>query len=316
MSGEPPRVVIADADLPTRRALVLSLEAAGYVAEAYSEPSAVLARVELGGVDVVIADSQRLCRALKSLGDERFIPVVLTVLCTDGEGRLEGVLAGADACLDEPIEETALLSQVDAMLRLRRAHEAWREARAHLDHVALLDPVTGVYGYRYLHARLPALFEAAEARQEPLACLIVDVDGLRQHNAEHGRAFGDSVLVQVARGIRAGVRQADVVVRYGADDFLVLLPGTHFGGAMIVAERVFEAVGSQAFSTPRGAKVAVSISMGVAVFPGREIRTRVELLRAAGDALGDAKRDGGRRVAVFRHAGVVLSRSGAGSGPR
>jgi two-component system, cell cycle response regulator len=311
VSAEPPRIAVFAGDAITRAALVAKLEEAGYVAEAHADAGAALARVEAGGVDVVIADSPRLCRALKSLGDERFVPVMLLVMATDGAGRLEGVLAGADVCLDEPIEETALLSQIDGMLRLKRAHAAWRSARAELEHVSLVDPMTGVYGFRYLHTRLPDLFDAAEQRHEPLACVLVDVDGLRQHNAEHGRAFGDSVLVQVARGVRAGVRHADVVVRYGADDFLLLLPGTHFGGAMTVAERVFEAVGAQTFSTPHGRHVSVAISMGVALFPGREVRTRGELLRAAAEALGDAKQEGGRRVAVFRHAGPMLTRSGA-----
>lgn len=311
MNAEPPRIVILSSDAVTREALASKLNEAGYGAEAHGDASVALARVEAGGVDVVLCDSPRVCRALKSLGDERFVPVVLLVMATDVEGRLEGVLAGADACLDEPIEETALLSQIDAMLRLRRAHTAWRAARAELEHVALIDPATGVHGYRYLHAKLPALFDAAEQRHEPLACVIVDVDGLRQHNAEHGRAFGDSVLVEVARGIRAGVRHADVVVRYGADDFLLLLPATHFGGAMTAAERVFEAVGRQPFSTPHGQLIHVAISMGVALFPGREVRTRGELLRAASEALEDAKREGGGRVAVFRHAGPMLARAGA-----
>jgi len=310
VSGEPPRIGVFARDAVTRSALAAKLEEVGYTAEAHGDAAVARARVEAGGVDVVIADSPSLCRALRGLGDERFVPVMLLVMASDGAGRLEGVLAGADACLDEPIEETSLLSQIDAMLRLKRAHAAWLRARAELELVSLIDPMTGVYGFRYLHARLPDLFEAAERRHEPLACVLVDVDGLRQHNAVHGRAFGDSVLVQVARGVRAGVRHADVVVRYGADDFLLLLPATHFGGAMTVAERVFEAVGSQTFSTPLGRQVPVAVSMGVALFPGREVRTRGELLRAAAAALSDAKREGGRRVAVFRHEGPILTRTG------
>ncbi len=311
MSSDPPRIAVSDADPSTRRALVKSLESAGYAVEAYAEASAVLSRVELGGIDVVVADGQRLCRALKSMGDDPFVPVVLTVLATDADGRLEGVLAGADACIDEPFEEIELYAQVDAMLRLKRAHDAYREARTVLDRVALMCPLTGVYGYRYLHERFPQAFAIAEERREPLACLLVDVDGLRRHNVERGRSFGDAVLGQVARSLRSGVREADVVVRYGPDEFLVLLPETHFGGAMTVAERVFEDVRARSFTTGRGESVEVSISMGVAVFPGREVRTRTELLRAAGDALAEAKRGGGGRVSVFRHAGVVLSRAHA-----
>ncbi len=313
MSSDPPRIAVSDSDAATRRALVRSLESAGYAVEAYAEPSAVLSRVELGGIDVVVADGQRLCRALKSMGDDPFVPVVLTVLSTDPEGRLEGVLAGADACIDEPLEETELFAQVDAMLRLKRSHDAFREARASLDRVALMCPLTGVYGYRYLHERFPLAFALAEERKEPLACVLVDVDGLRRHNAEHGRAFGDAVLAEVARSIRAGVREADVVVRYGPDEFLLLLPETHFGGAMIVAERVFDDVGTRGFSTARGEPVVVRVSMGVAVFPGREIRTRTELLRAATEALTDAKRGGGGTVSVFRQSSVLLSRANGGT---
>jgi diguanylate cyclase (GGDEF)-like protein len=309
VSVDPPRVVVSDADSATRRAIVRCLESAGYAVEGFADPSAVLSRVELGGVDVVIADSQRLCRALKSMGDDPFVPVLLTVLCTDGDGRVDGVLAGADACIDEPIEASELYEQVDAMLRLKRAHRAYHEAKAHLERLALTCPLTGVYGYRYLHARFPQAFASAEQRQEPLACVMVDVDGLRHLNVEHGRAFGDQALQAVARALRSGVREADAVVRYGPDEFLLLLPGTHFGGAMTAAERIFEEIGRSTISTSRGDAVKIRVSMGVAVFPGREIRTRAELLRATSDAMADAKRGGGGRVSVFRQNGLVLSRA-------
>ncbi|MFO0637687.1 MAG: diguanylate cyclase [Polyangiaceae bacterium] len=312
MNGAPARIAVSDGDAATRRALVRALEAAGHAVEAYADTSALVSRVELGGVDLVVADAPRLCRAIKGLGSEVFVPVVLTVAVTDPEGRIEGVLAGADACLDEPFEEVELFGHVDAMLRLKRAHDHYREARRELERESATCPLTGLFGYRYLRETFPRVFAAAEEQRLPLSCLLVDVDGLRRHNVERGRAFGDSVLVEVASSLRSGVREADVVVRYGPDEFLVLLPETHFGGAMTVAERVFDDLAARKVTGTRGELVDVPVSMGVAVFPGREVRTRGELLRAAAEALSDAKRGGGGRVSVFRHAGVVLSRAGQG----
>ncbi len=308
--GRAPRVAIGGADAPTRLALARCLDRAGYRVEAFTESGQLLAHVEQGGADVVLSGSLRDCRALKSLGDEPLVPVILLVLHTDLDARCQGIAARADACLEVPLEESSLLAQVSAMLHLKRAHDALLQAKESLRSMALRCPLTGVHNYRYLNQHFPQEFAAAEERREPLACVHLDVDGLREHNVAFGRAFGDAVLQHVARAARSCVRGSDVIVRYGPDEFLLLLPATQFASAMRVAGRVLQEVHTRPIQAPEVGPTRVHVSMGVAVFPGRAVRTRSELLRAAGEALADAKRSGGGCVAMFQRPVAPLEPGG------
>src|SRR5690606_4659941 len=98
-----------------------------------------------------------------------------------------------------------------------------------------------------------------------------------------------------AEVIRRTLREVDVVARFGGDEFLVVLPSTHFAGSVTVAERIWREATSRSFSTENGGEAKVGLSLGVALYPSRDVRTKDALLRAADTALHQAKRDGGNR---------------------
>jgi predicted signal transduction protein with EAL and GGDEF domain len=95
------------------------------------------------------------------------------------------------------------------------------------------------------------------------------------------------------------------VARFGGDEFLVVLPSTHFAGSVTVAERIWRDVSK---SSPLGPSAKVpSISAGVALYPSRDVRTKDALLRAADTALNQAKREGGNRICVFQQQGYLYT---------
>jgi diguanylate cyclase (GGDEF)-like protein len=83
-----------------------------------------------------------------------------------------------------------------------------------------------------------------------------------------------------------------------------VLPSTNFSGALSVADRVWRAMGSEPFALPNGPE-RVSISVGVAVFPSRDIKTKDQLIKAADKALYQAKGDGRDRICVYQHQGYI-----------
>jgi diguanylate cyclase (GGDEF)-like protein len=151
------------------------------------------------------------------------------------------------------------------MLRIKKRHDHVVEARARLEQLSMHDDLTGLYNYRYLHARLNEEFKRAERYHEPLACLVIDIDRLQVHNDAGGRQHGDMVVKTVADAIRRGVREVDVVARFGGDEFLVVLPNTHFAGSVTVAERIWKDVYERPLlgEVTRPLHVALSVGRGV-----------------------------------------------------
>jgi two-component system cell cycle response regulator len=315
-----PLIVVADDDAVTRDLLASILKLNGYDVVTCVDGQEAVERVGKGGVDLVLLDAlmPRLsgleaCRILKGMTVDAFLPVLIATVKTDPASRVDGLKIGADDYVCKPFEEGELLARVRAMIRIKRLHDAMQDARVTLERVSVHDELTGLHNYRYLHGRLETEFKRAERAHEPLACCVLDIDRLKSHNDRGGRSFGDAVLKGVAEVIRRSVREADVVARYGGDEFLVVLPATHFAGSLSVAERIWRDVAATDWGssgTPTAGS-RVTVSMGVALYPTRDVRVKDALLKAADLALLHAKREGSNRICVFQQQGFIYTPSTA-----
>lgn len=313
---EPARVLVADDDAATRDLIATTLRASGYEVDTAADGQEAIARFARGGLDVVLLDAvmPRLSgvdafRTIKGLRGDEFVPVALVFAKTDTKSRVEALKIGADAYVCKPFEQTELLLCVSSALRMKRAHDRMRVARQKLERLRSYDSLSGAHSFLYLHERLGAEFERAEKHTEPLACCILDVDRLKVLNERGGRTLGDRVLEGVADVIKTSVRDTDVVARYGGDEFFVMLPATHFAGSLVVASRIWRDIAQKAFGTA-DAEVNVTASLGVALFPSRDVRTKDALLSALEAALLEAKRRGGNRLCVFQQEGFIYTPTG------
>jgi two-component system cell cycle response regulator len=311
-----PVLLVADGDSVTRELLASTLRANGYEVVTCADGEEAVERSGKGGIDLVLIDAvmPRLsgleaCRAIKAMTSDGFLPVIVATVKTDPASRVAGLKTGADDYVCKPFEETELLARVAAMVRVKQLFDASRLAKATLDRASIHDELTGLHNYRYLHTRLGAEFKRAERQHEPLACCVLDVDRLKAHNDAGSRALGDAILRGVADVIRRSVREADVVVRYGGDEFLVLLPATHFAGSLSVAERIWRDVAATDWGPATGGSTAAhaTVSVGVALYPTRDVRAWDALLKAADAALLHAKREGANRICVFQQQGFIYT---------
>lgn len=307
-------VLVADDDRVTRDLLAGILRGHGYEVETVEDGQYAVDRVGKGGIDLVLLDIMmprlsglEACRLLKGMTNESFLPVVLCTVKTDTASRVEGLKIGADDYVCKPFDERELLARVEAMLRIKQLHDHVEKARAKLEQLSVHDDLTGLYNYRYLNSRLNEEFKRAERYHDPLACIVVDIDRLQGLNDLGGRAFGDSVIRGIADVIRRSVREVDVIARYGGEEFLLVLPSTHFAGSVTVAERIWSETSERAFVVDLAKPTKVTVSIGVALYPSRDVRTKDALLRAADAALHQAKRDGGNRICVFQQQGYLYT---------
>jgi diguanylate cyclase (GGDEF)-like protein len=314
---ETPRVLVADDDATTRDLIASTLRASGYEVEAVSDGQEAVERAARGTFDVVLLDAVMpktsgvdACRTIKGVQGESFVPVALVFAKTDTKSRIEALKIGADAYVCKPFEQTELLVCVSSALRTKRAHDRMRAAKAKLDKLRTFDELTGAASLRCLHERLDFEFQRAEKHAEPLACCVLDIDRLKVQNERGGRSLGDAVLRGVAEVINGSIRDSDLCARYGGDEFFVMLPATHFAGSLVVATRIWRDIAQKPFTTGGGEPAAVTASLGVALFPSRDVRSKDALLFALENALLEAKRRGGNRLCVFQQEGFIYTPSG------
>ena len=166
--------------------------------------------------------------------------------------------------------------------------------------LAVTDPVTGLYNYRYFYIRLGEELKKARLHGSPLSLIYMDVDNFKHINDTYGHQAGDAILSQFAEIIRASVRESDTPARYAGDEFVILLPDTDLEEAINVAERVREAVARETFAARGGVAPGsrLTVSTGVASYPATA-RSEAELIFQADQAMYRGKREGLNRVYTF-----------------
>ncbi|RPJ18421.1 MAG: GGDEF domain-containing protein, partial [Chloroflexi bacterium] len=138
-------------------------------------------------------------------------------------------------------------------------------------------------------------------KQYPIGIIMADIDHFKQFNDLHGHAAGDTVLVQIASLLRTHVRSSDVICRYGGEEFIIILPEASQDITLMRAERMRENAGHLHLQYEGQTLKAVTLSLGVAIFPDHG-STIAALLAAADSALYRAKHAGRNRVMAVDQA--------------
>ncbi len=164
-----------------------------------------------------------------------------------------------------------------------------------LQRLAALDPLTGVYNRRFGYKRLEEELTRAVRDHSSLALLVLDLDHFKRVNDEHGHLSGDKVLIRAASVCQQILRDGDVLLRYGGEEFIVVLPGADIQDAREVAERI-RLVISQSKINLGERVLQVTSSIGVAATSGEKAITADELIALADERLYLAKATGRNKV--------------------
>ncbi|MBS1213906.1 MAG: domain S-box/diguanylate cyclase protein [Proteobacteria bacterium] len=218
-------------------------------------------------------------------------PFESVLTCKDGNTRWV-IINGVWSC------DRLMLIFTDITER-KRDEEELRALQTRLLEAAIRDPLTGLYNRRYLEETLKRELARAERERRPLSILMGDIDHFKRLNDTYGHQAGDEVLKALGKLLRRHARRSDVPCRYGGEEFVVVLPDMPSESAGERAEQV-----RRGFADLRIAfgsvQLSSTFSIGVSVYPADGTRVE-ELIRAADQALYEAKQTGRDRVCIASH---------------
>lgn len=216
------------------------------------------------------------------------------------------------SCPARPSDESRAALRLIAQAGAQAIHSA--AAYAQMKTTADVDGLTGVYNKRHVTRMLSEAVLEAQERAAPLSVFLFDVDNFKVYNDVNGHVAGDQLLKELARLVRDNTRSGNVFGRFGGEEFLLVLPDTPLGPALVLAEKLRALIESHAFPNRERQPLGfVSVSGGVAEYPNDAL-DGTRLVGAADQALYVAKGHGRNRVlaAERRYLGEEPSRPDEG----
>jgi len=260
-------------------------------------------------------DGYELAGLLQAQPENRSMPIIfLTAAEYDEYHVFKGYTSGAVDFLHKPVNADILLGKVGVFLELHRQRRELDEKVAELLQIkaelekanqallrmSMADGLTGLHNRRYLDETLEREWRRAIRDRRQVSLVMADIDGFKPYNDVYGHLEGDNCLRSVAGSLALAARRpADLVARFGGEEFAMVLPGTDHAGAMELAEEVLSRV--RLLAIPHAGAVVeglrhVTLSLGVATALPLEGSTPETLLEAADRALYEAKRRGRDRA--------------------
>lgn len=231
-----------------------------------------------------------LCRALKADPRTASIPIIFLSGAMDVQTKVHCFDLGAVDYVTKPFHPAELRARVRSALRQKRYQDL-------LSARAKVDALTGLHNRGYFDEFLQASMLECARLEKPCSMILIDLDRFKSLNDRFGHPFGDLVLQRTGELVQQCVRTGDAACRYGGEELVLILPGVASVIAEKVAERVRTALAALQLA-PRGERVIVTASFGVAEMGDVGAASPAELIAAADSALYIAKQSGRDRVVV------------------
>jgi len=306
------RILVVEDNPGLNEILCKIVESEGYdVSSVFTGASALETIAKKGPFDLVLLDVMlpdpgsstgrgidglEVCHRIKSDPDMSDTMIFLVTVKDQPEDIMKGIDAGADDYITKPFNTTLLLAKIKAMLRIRSLSEELKKKNRMLEEMAITDGLTGIPNYRYFIDKLEEEVRRSRRYATPFTLLILDLDNFKAINDTYGHRHGDFVLKEVARRLQHGLRETDILARYGGDEFALLLTQTDSQGGKNVADQVLERLALPIVANET--EHFIEASIGVVASDIISSATADDIIVAADKALYTAKERGGDQVYV------------------
>jgi diguanylate cyclase (GGDEF)-like protein len=287
---EPYRILIVDDEKDTAEYHSANLEAAGLETVTVTDPLEVMSQIVEFQPDVILMDVYMpgctgLELAMVIRQEEAFVgvPIVFVSRETDRMKQIAALGEDGDDFFTKPVPPDELVPAVSARAQRGRTLRLFMEK----------DGLTGLFRHSRIIEQLEVAVRRADRQSGRLSVAMLDIDGFKEVNDEHGHLVGDQVLKALAYLLRQRLRMSDVLGRFGGDEYIVVLPDTDGAAAFEKMEDIRRNFAAIEHDTAHGS-FSVTLSCGVAEFPAA--LSSHELIAAADEALYRAKRAGRNSV--------------------
>jgi diguanylate cyclase (GGDEF)-like protein len=247
--------------------------------------------VDIALLDIMMPKMTGLevCRKIREDPRLKNIYVIFLTALVGGEERVRGLELGANDYITKPFYLPELLARISVGERLTYQRRAMEKQASN-------DPLTGLYNRRIFEEKLSDEFGRATRYRRPLSLLMIDVDDFKQVNDQYGHHWGDAVLREIARILKDKTRKSDTPVRYGGEEFTLILPEVALEGALQAAEKLRAEIGRTVFRPASQPSFSITVSIGVSSISGKNYQDGQAALNDADVALYRAKKNGKDRV--------------------
>jgi diguanylate cyclase (GGDEF)-like protein len=241
---------------------------------------------------------RRMVRARRKAEEPVFLPFLLLTVRRRGSMPARHLGRVVDDVILRPISEKELKARVANLLRMRRLSLDLKHEHDRVMKLAVTDDVSGFKNTRYLHRYLERLSDGSADKSTELSLAFFDLDNFKRLVDRHGHLLGTKALREVAQTVHRVLGEEDRVVRYGGDEFIVILPRQGKAAARAKVERMQQAISETAFLQKENINAHLTASFGLACYP-HDAKDKHELLAEADRCLFQSKARGKNRITVL-----------------
>lgn len=256
--------------------------------------------VDLIMLDIMLPDINGLEILKKIRSDSnpsiRDIPIIITSVISDPKTKVAGIESGADDYLVKPVNHAEMLARIRANLRRKIISRRIEEEKEVLFNRSVTDPLTGLFNRLYFRTVMERAIAASKRFNMPYSLLMMDIDDFKIINDSFGHLTGDNVLKEIGRILQGMMRACDIAVRYGGEEFAVLLTDNGIEGACHFAERLRDQI--ECCSGKETGDNKITVSIGLTQFKTDD-SCMEDIIKRADEALYMAKKNGKNRVEML-----------------